>query len=146
MTDHLVNAFTLEPIARAIVDTVQAIIDRNQAPPSPAVQVATTKTIAAGGISYRRALSFDVPSESEPGRVHVVSLYLRLDRDRSGRSTWRQRWRGGAGTWRNEITGARCSCPNRAELPAADGRPPCKHILACLALARLEGYRLETPK
>jgi hypothetical protein len=25
-------------------------------------------------------------------------------------------------------------------------RPPCKHILACLALARLDGYRLEVPR
>jgi hypothetical protein len=29
---------------------------------------------------------------------------------------------------------------------AGDGRPPCKHIIAALALARLDGYRLEEPK
>jgi hypothetical protein len=136
-------------IAQAIFDVVTGVTRRGQATPSDAVQRAAATTIGHRGITCRRALAYDVPSESEPGRVHVVALYLRLKRDRSQpRAT---DVRSGSDAWRNEITGARCSCPNRAELApiggkAGDGRPPCKHIIAALALARLDGYRLEEPK
>lgn len=139
-------------IAQAIFDVVTGVTRRGQATPSDAVQRATATTIGHRGITCRRALAYDVPSESEPGRVHVVALYLKYKRDLIGYFSWtyddRARKRK---PWRNEITGARCSCPNRAELAAiggegGEGRAPCRHIISALALARLDGYRLEEPK
>jgi hypothetical protein len=140
---------TKDAIVRAMIDTYHDLEARDQAPPSRAVQVAAMGVVGRGEITMRRALTFDVPSESEPGRVHVVALYLKLRRDRVSEAAYRSSLRTHQSPlWRNDIVGARCSCPNRAEVqdpPATGGHPPCKHILSALALARVEGYRLEVP-
>lgn len=139
------NAAARLELVRAVNDTLLSLELRDQAAPGAHVMVGAMTALGRPGIAVRRALSYDVPSESHPGVVHVVALYLKLKRDR-----WTHGMGGsGPGDWHNDITGARCSCPNRAVLhdpPATGGRPPCRHIIVALALARLEGYRLEVPK
>lgn len=140
-------AARLEPLVRAVNDTLLSLELRDQAAPGAHVMVGAMTALGRPGIAVRRSLSYDVPSESHPGVVHVVALYLKLKRDRGQPRAVDVR--SGETCWRNDITGARCSCPNRATLhdpPATGGRPPCRHIIVALALARLEGYRLEVPK
>jgi hypothetical protein len=70
----------------AVVGAVTAVYDdlveRGISAPTPTVQMSAMRVLADESIVARRALTYDVPSESEPGRVHVVALYLRLRRDR----------------------------------------------------------------
>lgn len=143
-------------IAQAVVDTYADIEERHQVAPSRAVQLGAMSVIGRGQITIRRALTYDVPSESEPGVVHVVALYLWLSRDRATEGTWanvaaiRARPRvhpAAALAQRGHRRTVLVPEPRSPARPAGYRRTPvCRHLLASLALARLQGYRLETPR